>query len=419
MRVSDAVVAAGGFGEDTYLDEVHVLKYSADSNGTSLKKVSMSNVLKDYNSEENALLGPNDRVIVFSKWNFSFPDTVSIFGEVKKPDKYKMVKGMTVGDLVMQAGGFTQATFKLYVEIVRRSVRSDSVETGKIIKLDFEKNAKDGAAFILQNRDEVYIRNIIDYGKTISVKLNGLFLFPGTYSAEKGEKLSSVIKRAGGFREEAFLPGIVFSRKRVRERQQENLKIVAEKLQKQLEQILTSEMQGVTPEDKAYRDALIKQRMEMLENLKSATPLGRVVIKVKDLQDFENSDWDIKVEDGDEMTVTENLNTVSIMGEVFAPISVVYSKKNKSIGDCLSLAGGVTESGDEDNIYLLKADGTVVTPKTAGFFTCFNWIDVGPGATIIVPPKVPKKSMWDEIQKVTTIIYQLAVTTGVVMTVIK
>lgn len=418
MRASDAIVAAGGFKEDTYLDEVHVLKYSPDASKTTIQKVNMRSVLENYSTDENTVLAPNDKVIVFSEWNFHFRDSVSILGEVKKPGKFKLVNGMTVSDLIKQAGGYNKSSYKLYVEVVRMEVKDDSLQTENIVKLTFNEDPKERIDFKLQNRDEVYIRNIIDYEKTISIKLTGLFVFPGTYRAEKGEKLSSVILRAGGFREDAFLPGLVFTRKRVQEKQQENLKIVSEKLQKQLEKMLTEDV-SLSPEDKAYRDILVRQQLSMLDKLKSATALGRVIIRVKDLSSFKGSEYDIKVEDGDEMTVRENLNTVSILGEVFAPISVIYSKNSNTVGECLELAGGVDENGDEDNIYLVKADGSVMTPKTVGFFTCFNWVEVGPGASIIVPPKVPKKSFWAELQQITSVIYNLAVSTGVVYTIFK
>lgn len=419
MRVSDAIVAAGGFKEETHLTEVQVLKYDPDPSKTVIKKTDMTKVLADYQAEENWPLSPNDKVVVFALTTFHLPDSVGIEGEIKRPGHFPLAMGMTVSDLVKQAGGYTQATYKLYVEIIRTEIENDSIEREKVIKLNFSQDPGEKIDFRLQKRDEVYIRNIVDYGKVISVKLNGLFLFPGIYQAEKGEKLSSVITRAGGFRKDAFLPGLIFTRKRVRESQQENLKIVAEKMQKQLESMLTQDAAGASAEDIAYRDMLIRQRMTMVEDLRSSTPLGRVILRIKDFEQFKGAELDIAVEDGDELTVTENLNTVSIMGEVFAPISVVYWKATNTIGECLNLAGGVTDNGDEDNIYLVRADGTIVTPKTIGFFTVFNWIEVGPGATIIVPPKTPKKGFWAELEQVTRVIYQLAVTTGVVVTVLK
>jgi len=416
MRISDAIISAGGFKADTYRREIHVIRYSPDITETEIIRADFGEVANNFSGDVNTVLGPNDKVIVFSKWNFSFPDSVSIFGEVKEPGDFKYVRGMVVSDLIKHAGGFTEGTYKLYVEIVRSSVVGDSLEMEKIIKLDLKGKSANAIDFELQSRDNVYIRKIIDFNRTISVTLNGLFNFPGVYRAEKGERLSSIIKRAGGFRNQAFLPGLVFSRRRVRERQTEHLRKVADKLGQQLENMLTHASKGTTAEDQAYRTALIKQRMDMLKRLKAATALGRVVLKIPTFKKFANSEYDLVAEDGDELTVTENLSTVSVLGEVFAPITVVYSRETNTIGECLDKAGSVTEGGDEDNIYLVKADGTVVTPKTTGFFTRFRGIDVGAGATIVVPPKVPKKSMLGDLEKITTIIYNLALSTGVVYT---
>ncbi|OGJ86681.1 MAG: hypothetical protein A2268_13320 [Candidatus Raymondbacteria bacterium RifOxyA12_full_50_37] len=419
MRVSDAIIAAGGFKEDTYKEETHVLKYSPEFSGSSLKRVNMESVLADYASDENIVLGPNDKVLVFSKWNFNFKDSVLIIGEVKQPGIYKLVKGMTVSDLIKQAGGYTEGTFKLYIEVVRQKIHGDSVEVEDVFKLHYGKDFGENVHFELQAKDNVYVRKIIDYGRMISIRLNGLFKFPGIYRAEKGEKLSSVISRAGGFRENAYLPGIVYTRKRVRERQQEHIKMVADQLERQLDNMLNEMGGGMSEEDKAYRAVLINNRRQMLEELRNSIPLGRVVLKLDDINSFAQSEYDVEVEDGDELAVNENLNTVTVMGEVFAPVTVVYSKENDEIGECLAKAGGINEYGDEDNIYLIKADGTVVTPKTISFFTVFSWVDVEPGATIVVPPKVPKKSLLGEMQQITSIIYNLAVTTGVVITLFK
>ena len=419
MRLSDAVIAAGGFKEDTYLPEAHVLKYAPEWQQSHIQKSDLNVVLKNYSSMDNIVLGQNDKVIIFSKWNFQFADSVTIFGEVKVPGKYKLVQGMTVSDLVKHAGGYAEGTYTLSVEVVHSKVIGDSLAKEQIIKLEIGKDGGQILIYQLENGDEVFVRRIIDFGKTISVNLTGQFRYPGIYRAEKGEKLSSLFERAGGFKENAFLPGIFFTRVRVRERQQEHLKTVAGKLQQQLEQMLSQEAAGISADDKAYRDMLIRQRMDMLENLKSSFPLGRVVLNISDLASFKGSEWDVEVENRDSVGVSENLNTISILGEVFAPVTVVYTKKRNTVGECLDAAGGVAETGDEDNTYLIKADGTVVTSKTCGIFTKFNWIDPGPGATIIIPPLVPKKSIWTDIEQVTRIVYQLAVTTGVVFTVLK
>ncbi|MBL8027048.1 MAG: SLBB domain-containing protein, partial [Fibrobacteres bacterium] len=325
MRVSDAIVSAGGFSDDTYLDEAQVISHQNGGNKAEIKRVNLRKILEDYTTPDNIPLSLNDRVIVFSKWNFTFRDSVTIHGEVKKPGTFALASGMSVDDLVKQAGGYTQATYRLYVEIVRTELLRDSIEKEKVVKLNFDRVPEVGVGFALQPRDEVFIRNIIDYGKSIAVRLNGRFVFPGTYRAEKGENISSIIQRAGGFRDDAYLPGIIFTRKRVQERQQENLKKVADNLEKQLQQLLTQEAVGATAEDKAYRDLLIQQQMTMLENMRSSVPLGRVVMKIDNWKEFKGSENDIQVEDGDEITVSENLNTVSILGEVYAPISVVYS----------------------------------------------------------------------------------------------
>ncbi len=102
------------------------------------------------------------------------------------------------------------------------------------------------------------------------------------------------------------------------------------------------------------------------------------------------------------------------MGEVYSPTNVIVARKTNSISECLNIAGGVNEYGDENNIFYLKPDGSVLTPRNSSFF---GWRSVEPGGIIVVPPKGPKKDYLDGLAKITQIIYQIAISVGVAKTV--
>jgi hypothetical protein len=165
--------------------------------------------------------------------------------------------------------------------------------------------------------------------------------------------------------------------------------------------------------DRGAIRAAIEQRKGILEDIKNAPYLGRVVLRLDDKR-FAGSDWDITLEHGDSLWVGPTPNTVSIMGEVYSPTNVVFARGTNSIGECLSSAGGVNEYGDRGNVYYILPDGTVKTPKNTSFF---GWRKVEAGGSIIVPPKGPKTDYLDVLAKVTQIIYQIAISVGVAKTV--
>jgi hypothetical protein len=104
------------------------------------------------------------------------------------------------------------------------------------------------------------------------------------------------------------------------------------------------------------------------------------------------------------------------MGEVYSPTNLIFSKDNNSIGESLAKAGGVNQYGDWSNTYYVLPDGSVETPRNTSWFVRYNWKNVEPGGSIIVPPKGPKKDYLETILKTTQVIYNLAVSVGVVMT---
>jgi polysaccharide export outer membrane protein len=243
------------------------------------------------------------------------------------------------------------------------------------------------------------------------VTLVGEFNFPGRYEVEKGERLSNVLRRAGGFSKSAYLRGAVFIRQRVKEQQLQVIEDVSRRLEEQSRNLLS---QTSSEKDRETIIAAIEQRKVLLADVKNAPNLGRVVIRLDDVLKKGGSDDDITLENGDYLAVGSFPNIISIMGEVFNPTNVIYGKSNNSVGECLDKAGGVTEYGDAGNVYYVQPDGAVITPKNTSFF---RWHSVEAGGTLVVPPKAPKKDYLDALSKITQIIYQIAISVGVAKTV--
>lgn len=415
MRISDLIIAGGGLTTGAYLPEAHLIRLlrveESDSLYSILVKVNLTHLIDNPGDANNAELRPSDSLIFFPRSNFILPKSVTITGAVKKNGTFELTQNMGIPELVSQADGLTKTTYKLKAEVVRRVVEKDSVVRREIHRLSLKDILDGRQTFALQDGDAVYVRDVVDHQKSIVVTLTGEFNFPGRYEAEKGEKLSSMVRRAGGFTEVAYLRGAVFIRQRVKQQQLKAIDEVNRRLEEHSRNLLS---QTTNEKDRATLQATIAQRADLLAEARTAPYLGRVVIEVPRDMEFDDPQKDLTMEDGDSLFVSSSPQTVSIMGEVFSPTSVIFSRENNSVNECLDKAGGVGEYGDKSNIYYMKPDGEVLTPRNTSFF---GWRGVEAGGVIIVPPRGPKKDYLDALTKITQIIYQIAISVGVAKTV--
>ncbi len=414
MRVSDLIIAGGGLTTGAYLPEAHLIRalriQESDSLFSTLIKLNLANLIDNPGDENNHELRPSDSLIIFPRSNFILPKSITVNGAVKKEGVFELTQNMGIPEIISQADGLTKSTYKLNIEIVRRVIEKDSIVKREIHSLNLKDILEGRQSFALRDGDAVYIRDVVDNNKTIVVSMTGEFNFPGRYEVAQNERLSSVIKRAGGFTPSAYLRAAVFIRRSVKERQLS----AVEELDRRLESQLSNMMGQTTNEkDRATIQSSIVQRKGMLEEIKKAPYLGRVVVELDRGLDFEGGDQDIVMESGDSLYIRSMASTISIMGEVFSPTNVIVAHNSNTIGECLDKAGGVNEYGDEGSAYYMKPDGSVLTPKNTSFFRMRS---VEPGGTIIVPPKAPKKDYLDALAKITQIIYQIAISVGVAKT---
>ncbi len=415
MKVSDLIIAGGGLTEDAYLPEAHLIRAlkagESDSLFSTLLKVNLANLIETPADANNLELRASDSLIIFPRENFILPKYVSVSGAVKAPGKFQLTQNMGLPELISQAEGLTKTTYTLNVEVVRKSILNDSAVDRRIFQLNLKDILAGKASFALQDGDAVYIRDVVDRQGRIVISLAGELNFPGRYEVAKNEKLSSVVRRAGGFTEAAYLRGVVFIRKEVKERQLRAIDEIGRKLSSESENMLA---QTTNEKDRATIQAAIAQRRSLLEEAKSAPYLGRVVVHLDKGFDFAGTDEDIVMNSDDSLFLPPIPSTISILGEVFSPTNVVVGSRTSTVSRCLNTAGGVSEYGDAGNVYYIQPDGSILTPKNTSFF---GWRKVEAGGTIIVPPKGPKKDYLDALSKITQIIYQIAISVGVAKTV--
>jgi len=253
----------------------------------------------------------------------------------------------------------------------------------------------------------------------IQVTLAGEVRFPGAYAVSKGERLSSVLARAGGFTPDAYLKAAQFTRVSTQKNQQEAI----DKLISDLELEIAEKGQAVTgslnKDDLEANKELIKSRQSLVEQLKKARAKGRVIIRLAEVDKLKGSSADILLEDGDRLEVPKKMNVVNVVGRVYNPTGVVYEPQNDSLGYYLALVGGPMESADRDHIFLLKANGSVVTRDNVpgGFFVFgergLMSAKMEPGDSIVVPEKLVQPRLMKDVKDITQILYQIAVSTGI------
>jgi protein involved in polysaccharide export with SLBB domain len=226
-----------------------------------------------------------------------------------------------------------------------------------------------------------------------------------------------VIARAGGFNNNAYLPGIKFTRETVRKLQQQRLD---ESLQRAQEEVIKKQSNIMAVAASKEELESTKATLEALERsinlLKGKKAEGRVIISIASLEKLKGSMYDVEVEGGDSLFVPPDPASVNVLGSVYNPTTALYEPA-RSVNYYLDKVGGVTKDGDSDEIYLVKANGTVFSRQQASsflFFDSFGSHTVESGDTIVIPQKIERTAWLRDIKDITTIISQIAISAGTV-----
>ncbi|MEW6719495.1 MAG: SLBB domain-containing protein [Thermodesulfobacteriota bacterium] len=350
--------------------------------------------------------------------------TVRIAGAVHRDGEFGYTPGMTVKDLVSYSGGTKYYAYLKEAELSRLHL-SESGPTVEKVSIDLEKAlAGDPASNLpLRENDRLLVRSVPELSTFTQVTLLGEVRFPGTYTARKGERLSSVIERAGGFTSDAYLRGAVFTRVSVAAYQQ---KVIDESIAR-LERDLVAQGAAMvaisaTGQEMGAAQAEIRLVEALVQKLKQTRPQGRMVLEISAPGEMRNTLNDIELENGDVLTVPQNPRNVHALGAVFNQATFVFDERKK-LENYILMAGGYTESADRDRIYILKANGSAIRPEGSRFFlfsgSAFSAQDgkplLEPGDTIVVPEKIGRIAWRRSIIDISQILFQATMAAGVVI----
>jgi polysaccharide biosynthesis/export protein len=338
-------------------------------------------------------------------------EVVRIEGSVKVPGDYPLEPGMRISDLLRAGGSLESGAFGTDAELTRYVLDAAGARRTELVKVNLADILKgDGAANLeLRAFDYLSIKETPGWSAQGSVVLKGEFRFPGRYPLRRGETLYDVMQRAGGLTDRAFSRGGVFTRVHLRENEKEQIKTLARRMQSDLAAL---SLQAAAANQSGASQALVAGQ-NMLEQLKDAQPVGRMVIDLPGLlSSGTGSPRNVDLRDGDELMVPQIRQDVTVIGEVQNATSHQY-REGLSRSDYLNLSGGVTRKADKRRIYVVRADGNVAT-QGGGWLARSYDLAIQPGDTIVVPldaERMPRLPFW---QAVTQIIYNLAVSVAAV-----
>jgi polysaccharide export outer membrane protein len=340
---------------------------------------------------------------------------VSIGGKVNAPGRYPLEPSMHVSDLIRAGGSLVDSAYGGEAELTRYEVVNGNARQTDLIPIDLAavRRGDAGADVQLKPYDVLLIKITPQWEQPGSIILAGEVRFPGKYPIHRGETLSSVLRRAGGFTDLAFVDGAVYIREELKQRERDQIDLLANRLQGDLTSLSLEVVSSSTVSGNANGAAGGAQALAigqtLMTQLRQLKPVGRLVIDLNRAMQGRPGNWeDVQVKDGDKLLVPKQEQEILILGEVQSPTSHVF-QAGLTRDDYIAKSGGITQKADKKRIYVVRANGDVVSAERSGWFRRSQSTEIRPGDTIIVPLNTERIRALPLWQAVTQIIYNLTV----------
>jgi len=343
MHISNLIQDAGGFDHDVYMDRAQIFRTNPDGSRT-MRSFNLTKALAN-NPDDDLALQELDSIAVTSVWDIRDRHTVQVSGSVRKPGTYEYLDGMTVMDLIFRAGGLKESAYKMQAEVSR--IDSATIATTQAAEVhqvaitgDYAVHSAD-STFALQKYDQVFVREIPDWDLQQNVTITGEVLYPGTYSLKSStERLSSLLKRAGGLKATAYPRAAQFTRRKGN--------------------------------------------------------AGRLAVDVESVARGRKRN-DLVLEEGDQVFIPREPKTVKVSGEVGFPASVLY-ESGRGLGYYVDQAGGYTDTSDKSRVKVVQPNGKVSSVRRMWWDP-----EPQPGSMVLVPRR-PAEQKKETLKDVATIV---------------
>lgn len=395
------------------------------------------------------LVRDGDLVQVFSI-DARFDNAVTLRGSVASPGRYPWKNGMRVSDLIpsmdalivpeywarqnnaFRANTSGEGALRTQIKRNQNEINWDYALVERLKKNDMstallpfnlgkaigDKDEENN--LLLQPGDVITIFSKEDMQgpsakQSAYVRLEGEFNRAGVYKAMPGETLRQLVVRVGGLTPQAYLFGSELTREATRQMQQKRLDEIVDRLEAEVQRSAAkSASAALSKEDADTTKAQAASQTALIAKMRQVKATGRIVMEMPEQNPQLKDLPDIVLEDGDRLYIPAPASTVSVMGTVYNQNAFLY-RRGLSVGDYLGKAGGPTRDGEEDDVYLVRADGVVFSNRQGGSmfgglgFGSFSGREAMPGDTIIVPEKLERFNLTKELKDWTQIFYQFAV----------
>lgn len=334
---------------------------------------------------------------------------VALTGNVKRPAIYELNGPTNLNDVLTWAGGFDSAAeakqviveknvdnkYKTVVELVAdRGVTSAQLAGIPVKPTDVLRVFAPGAVPVQAQIQNEYVRI------SGEAKQSGIFLL------KKGETLRELIARVGGANENGYLYATQLNRESVRRSQQEKLNEVADRFERDMESNATQRIGASADASEAAKLAAeVEQQRRIVQKLRSVKALGRIVLDLPGMETQVKNLPDLPLQDGDSIIIPRRPGTVDVLGAVFQQSAFVY-RPQRSVSDYVQQAGGVTNTADKSEMYVIRADGTAQSSQSTGWFSGIGSSALNPGDTVVVPEKIDRSTFMQSLKEWTSIFYQ-------------
>ena len=375
--ISNALFVSGGVNEIGSLRNIQLKR-----NGKTIHTFDLYDLLLKGDTSQDMRLQAGDAIFIPV-----IKKTVRMQGSVRRPALYELKDGETLGELINHSGGFASESLPKGAEINRLNKDLGVREIKKI-------NASTSLDLPMFDGDIINIPGITALDE-INITLTGQFKHPGVYSVKNGDKISSILTRAGGFTESAYLYGAVMTRKTVAEMQDESFKRTADDMETAIAAALVTGQIGGS----------IQAASELIWRLRNTKSAGRLVVDIDPINIDADPEKNVFLEDGDRIHIPTRSNSVTVVGDVYSPATIPFKSSSTST-DYIQQTGGFRSSADKGQIFVILPDGQARSLK--GGIWRFGNEFIAPGSTIVIPRQTKPFDWLILTQSITPVIANLA-----------
>ena len=384
MTLKDLLLKAEGVTPEAFMSRGLLMRGFDDSNKENIA-FSITDILNGTTSIE---LKPRDEIRVFSKEDLREKRTITINGAINNPATMDFVEKLQIEDVIAMSGGLKEGADAQVVNVSRRLKDGSFRTLSKNFTISSQRNLElnEGKPFYLEPFDIINVRYLKGYVSQKNVFVKGEVKYQGSYViTNKNERISDLVKRAGGLTPFAYLKGATLIRKKIDESD------------KKQEDLLKSINQKDT----------ITNKSQIIERDASGFKIG-IDLKAILSKKGEGTDIDLFLEEGDELLIPSEKQTIEVKGEVLSP-ALVHYKPGKSLKSYIYNAGGFSQNAKKSKIFVIYSNGDIKAVRSFLFFRTYPKLE--PGAVLFVPSQIESKNKLSvtEVLGITTSITTLGI----------